>query len=112
MIVNKTVVQQRKTASDQLTGRIFNPYNLISLMFVGFGIWMASFDSKGLPLLLLCLFLAAMVRLSFTIRREVVRLRQEIGEMNGNLKEQNQQRSTFTPVRISERKGHAGFKHH
>lgn len=63
--------QSRATVRDQLVNHIFNPYTALCVVLLLCGVAVALMDAKGIVLLLVAGFLAAVVRLLWTIREEL-----------------------------------------
>lgn len=71
----------RSAAMNALMNNIFNPYTALCLILVISGAGVALMDAKGIILLLVAAFMAALVRLLWTIR-------EELRESNGHLQAQ------------------------
>ena len=79
----RTARQGRSAAMNALMNNIFNPYTALCLILVLSGAGVALMDAKGIILLLVAAFMAALVRLLWTIR-------EELRESNGHLQAQVQ----------------------
>ncbi|GGO40445.1 hypothetical protein [Deinococcus humi] len=63
--------QGRAAVRDQLVNSLFNPYTALCLLLLISGVGVALMDARGMAMLLVTAFLAAVVRLLWTIREEL-----------------------------------------
>lgn len=63
--------QGRAAFRDNIINSIFNPYTFLCLILVIGGAALLGMDAKGLPILIVALVLAAIIRLLWTIREEL-----------------------------------------
>ena len=63
--------QGHSAAMNALMNNIFNPYTALCVVLVLSGVGVALLDAKGIALLLVAAFMAALVRLLWTIREEL-----------------------------------------
>lgn len=61
----------RAAARDSIINSLFNVYTFLCLILVIGGLALLGMDAKGLPLLIVALFMAALLRLLWTIREEL-----------------------------------------
>lgn len=67
----KSAREGRAAARDSIINSLFNVYTFLSLILVLGGLALLGMDAKGLPLLIVALFMAALLRLLWTIREEL-----------------------------------------